>query len=1033
MSYKKINNITGWGVFGFALIVYLMTVAPTASFWDCGEFIACSNELEVTHPPGAPFFLMLGRIFAMVASFTGVNVAFMVNLISVFSGAFTVLFTFWSITHLAQKGLRQYDMAEDSKTISTMFAGVVGALACTFADSVWFNTVEAEVYAMSSFFTAIVFWLMLKWEERADEKDNLKWLVLIAYVMGLSTGVHLLNLLTIPALALIYYFRKFDFSWIGFGATMGVSVVILAIIQYGVMQIMFEMIWTFEQLFTGTVSRRGVELGGMGLPMGTGALIFAVLLIGSIVGLLVYSIRTKNVVLNTAVLCFVMILIGFSSYTMIFVRSGANPPIDMNNPEDLLTYLSYMKREQYGDRPLLSGTTYNAQPVGTKEGEMKYMLLEGQDKYVEDTEKTAYEYKDDAYVMFPRMYSPGHYKNAGVFSYINYVSDKGATDSHYDDNPTRGEDFKFFLDYQVRHMYLRYFMWNFVGRSSDLKEADWESGLNFTTTEKLSEERRNNKGRNHYFFLPLLLGLFGLVWQSVRSGKDAAIVGLLFFFTGFAIIIYLNQYPNQPRERDYSYAGSFQTFCIWIGLGVLFLVELLDKYLKKSAPYAAGGLALLAPFLMGFYNWDDHSRHGRYVDVEFAYNLLNSCEENAILFTGGDNDTFPLWYVQEVEGFRTDIRVVNLELFVSDWYVEQKQQPENGTPPVPLTMKPQEYAGDANMVFYGYRSKNINIPVYADELVRNGVIKPSEAELVDSVMVWPFKGRGSETQPYILRKDTAVINMVMNVAKDGWKRPIYFANTINPSSFIGLTDFLQMEGMAYRVLPIKKSNTTTNDIYYGRINQEKMYDNVINKFKYTNLDDPSVSYDEHIRKVIVNNYRTTFIRLMNSYADQVRRLQARNDQLRKLMETGGENPEFSTEISTNEGVIDQKVDTIKTIVAFAKEKLPYNAVSPKINFVAMEADLLDSIGLTSLAKEDYEVVAALLPDEMRFRSNARLSQDKMQLQIGYRAIQFFARIGEMGTAETFAEEMATYTGDMGIMQALQKYKQEQKAQPRPVE
>ncbi|RMG60649.1 MAG: DUF2723 domain-containing protein, partial [Bacteroidetes bacterium] len=815
MNYTRINNLTGWAVFGVTLLVYLLTVAPTASFWDCGEFIACANELEVTHPPGAPLFLLLGRIFAMFSFGDVTRVAFMVNLLSAISSAFTALFTFWTVTILARKGLAKSEMDEQGRLIAGMAAGVVAGLTCAFADSIWFNAVEAEVYALSSFFTAIVVWLMFKWEARADEPDHLRWIVLIAYIMGLSIGVHLLNLLTIPALALVYYYRKFDFSWLGFLATMAISVVILAVVQYGIIQYQFSIALAFEKFFTGTVTRAGVDQGGLGLPMGTGALVFGLLVLAVLVGLLFYSHRQRKVVLNTVLLSLAVIQIGFSSYGMIFIRSNVNPPIDMNNPENILTFLSYMRREQYGDRPLLRGPLYNGQverdargyPV-TKVKGMKYMKVEGIDKYVEDTEDVDYVYRDQDVVWFPRMYSPERY-NSGPFGYVNYVKRKGQDpNSPYDDRPTKGEDWRFFFDYQLSHMYLRYFMWNFVGRESDIQEARWESGLEWGDVTRFTPEKVDNKAKNHYYFLPLFFGLLGLVWQISVRRRDAAVVGLLFFFTGVAIILYLNQYPLQPRERDYSYAGSFQTFAMWVGLGVLFLADLLRRYLGKITPWVAGGLAMLAPLIMLAENWDDHTRKGRWIDIEFAKNLLDSCEEDAILFTGGDNDTFPLWYVQEVEGYRTDVRVVNLELLISDWYVDQQRESQNGAAPLPLSPPALSSAGDAGLIRQGYASREFRLPVDKAVAIETGLLTPEEAALAGDEMVWEFQARGSSRNPYILRKDTVLIDLLTQVAADGWRRPIYFANTQPTSNFLNLNDWFRLEGLAYRVVPVKRSDAT---------------------------------------------------------------------------------------------------------------------------------------------------------------------------------------------------------------------------------
>jgi len=544
MTYQRINNLTGWGVFLVTLVVYLLTVAPTASFWDCGEFIACANELAVTHPPGAPLYLMIGRLFALLSAGNPGHVAFMVNLVSVLASAFTATFVCWTTTRLAQRGLARNLTAGSGRTVVTMAAGAIAGLTAAFADSVWFNAVEAEVYALSSFFTAIVVWLMFKWEQRADQPDHLRYIVLIAYLMGLSLGVHLLNLLTIPALALLYYFRQFDFTWLGFLATMGIAVAILATIQYGIIQELFHLAWGFEKFFTGTVSRTGQDLGGLGWPQGSGSLLLGLLLLGALVGLIAWSHRQRRVILNTVMLSLTMVLIGFSSYTLIFIRSNVDPPIDMNNPENLLTFLSYMRREQYGDRPLLRGKMYHAQPKRNEQGypiteasNNKYMQLPEEDKYVLDMQAVDYVFEEEGIFWFPRMYDPNRYRS-GPFGYINFVDDLGENpDSPYDDRPTVGENLSFFFSYQLSHMYLRYLLWNFVGRESDEQDARWESGLEPIDGTRYTPERAQNKAKNHYFFLPLLFGLLGLAWQVLVRKQDAAVIGLLFFFTGVAIII----------------------------------------------------------------------------------------------------------------------------------------------------------------------------------------------------------------------------------------------------------------------------------------------------------------------------------------------------------------------------------------------------------------------------------------------------------------------------------------------------------------
>ncbi|MEM7654536.1 MAG: DUF2723 domain-containing protein [Bacteroidota bacterium] len=1024
MSYERINNLTGWGVFLAALLVYLLTVAPTASFWDCGEFIACANELEVTHPPGAPLFLLLGRIFALFAFGDVSMVAFMVNLLSVFAGAFTALFTCWITTILARKGLAQLKMDEQSRTIAILAAGVVAGLTCTFADSVWFNSVEAEVYSLSSFFTAIVVWLMFKWEARADEPDHLRWIVLIAYIMGLSIGVHLLNLLTIPALALLYYYRKFDFTWLGFLATMGISVVILAVIQYGIIQEQFEIAWAFERWLTGTMSKAGQDLGGLGLPVGTGATLYAVLLIGSLVALLYVSHQKRMLILNTAVLASTVIMIGFSSYGLIFMRSNVDPPIDMNNPENILTFLSYMRREQYGDRPLLYGPLYNAELKRdsrgypeTKDKGMKYVLLEGKEKYVEDTKDVEYQYKQEKF--FPRMYEASRY-DSGPFGYKNFVKNQGGDpNSPYDDQPTNAEDIRFFFQYQLNHMYFRYFMWNFAGRESDIQDSRWESGLEFGTASKgrYTWKKSRNKGKNHYYFLPLLLGLLGVVWQSISRKQDAAVIGMLFFFTGIAIIIYLNQYPAQPRERDYSFAGSFQTFAIWVGLGVAFLSDLLYKRLGKAAVWIAAGVAMLAPLLMGVQNWDDHTRKGRWVDIEFAKNMLNSCAPNAILFTGGDNDTFPLWYVQEVEGYRTDVRVVNLELLISDWYIDLMRQPKNESEGLPIHLDKADYAGEEGLVIYNYPARTIDLPFDRQTTIQNGVLTPQEAALAPpGPMVWEFKNRGSQNNPYILRKDSVIIEIMRNVAADGWKRPVYFGNTMSSTNFMGLTDYFRLEGMAYRVVPIKRSARTPNDVYYGWIQQDTMFQNLTDEFLFTGLDDPSVNLDEHIRNVIIGNYRNAFFRLANSYAEQIFAINGQIAQVQQQL-AEGTSPDSLPDPRVMAQQIEARQQRIQTLVQVSREKMPPSVIDKPSALIMSELQMLDKAGLPELAKEDLDAaIEASLHDlviekSLRRNIDPRQSLDMRTILV---AIQYLTRNGLEAEAGELAQQLKEVTGsDIG--------------------
>ena len=834
-------------------------MSPVASFWDCGEFILASNELQVGHPPGASLYLLIGRLFAMTAGSNVENIAYMINLMSVLVSAFTVLFIFWTVTLLGRKMLiKGQNEPTLEQMILIMVAGATGALACCFSDSFWFNAVEAEVYAMSSLFTAVVIWLMFKWELRADQPHNLKYLVLIAYIMGLSIGVHLLNLLAIPALAFIYYFRKYKFSWLGVLGTLGVSVVILAFIQYGVIQITMDLAWWFERLFVGTIA--GEKETGFGMPFGSGGIIFFLLLIGVISGLIWYSQKKGMVLLNTVILCIAVVYIGFSSYSIIIIRSVVNPPIDQNDPEHLGNFVGYVKREQYGDRPLFKGPQYNNSPFQYEDKGNAYMKYEGKTRYTDEGPKQVPEYRESDKVFFPRMYSDQHYTTER-FGYMNYVKNKGADEADpLDDKPSSAENIKFLFDYQIKHMYLRYFMWNFAGRENDIPDAEWVA----FPDKSIPEDIKKDYPGSYYFFLPLLLGLLGLFWHFQQDRRDAFVVTLLFLFTGLAIIFYLNQTPAQPRERDYSYVGSFQTFCMWIGIGVIALYDMLKKYLKSSAVYVASGLSLLAaPVLMAAQNWHSHDRSQNYISVETAYNFLNSCAKNAILFTFGDNDTFPLWYLQEVEGVRPDIRIVNLSYLNTDWYVFQnKHFKVNDADPLPLSITEDMYMGDKNAII-PFKTTTIDIPVDKAAVIASGLVRAEDTALIQSPLKWLVEAKGGR---YLERKDLVIIDLILSNARSGWKRPIYFATTAASSAFLNLTDFFQQEGLAYRVVPISNQAAGLAQGYTGRIDREIMSDNMLKVWKYKGFDSNEAHIDYDSRRMI-NNFRTNFYRLSTEYLD----------------------------------------------------------------------------------------------------------------------------------------------------------------------
>ena len=872
MNYKKLNNIAGWAVFAIAAIVYLMTVERTASFWDCGEFIAAAYKLEVPHPPGAPLFLLVGRMFSFLAGADAINgefssdVAYYINLVSVFTSAFTILFLFWTISFLAKKIIaKDEDNPEMGKTIAILGSSTVGALAYTFSDTFWFSAVESEVYAFSSFFTAFVFWAMFKWDAEKDEQKANKWLIMMFYMVGLSIGTHLLNLVTIPALAMIYYFKKYKPTKIGMLIAFVAGLAIVGIINTGIIVKLPTFAGHFELFFVNS----------MGMPIGTGIIVFIVLLIAALVYGIYYSIQKQNETLNTAILSLCFVILGYMTYMMIPIRSSYNPPIDENNPEDIMSFVSYLKREQYGDRPLLYGPTALSELVDQKQGEPLYRKKG--DKYVVYNHRMENIYDDKHKSLFPRIYNAGsvqtskdQYKRRGI-------------DLDKKRKITLGDNIGYFFTYQLRVMYWRYFFWNFAGRAHDVQGADWISPLESNVD--LPHRVEFSKARNQYYMLPLILGLVGLFFQVKRDQNNALITGLLFFFTGIALVIFLNSPPNEPRERDYIYVGSFYAFAIWIGLGVLALFDLLSKALK-SAPARAGlatVLGLAIPIIMAAEGWDDHDRSGRWHSVDSAKNLLNSCAPNAILYTGGDNDTFPLWYVQEVEGFRTDVRVCNLSLLNTDWYIDLMRQDAYESKALPIKFEKEQYISGTNDVLMvmenpkfekgislpafmnavrkGSReiqvplrgggtasvapSKTYSLPVNKENVIKSGALKEAQYDQIPNALVWKNGKRRLE------KKHLIMLDIMVN---NNWERPIYYSTTVGSSDYLGLANYLQLEGLALRVVPVKNNRKD------GVVNSEIMYQNLVKNTFWEGLDDETRFFNENYLR-FPSNCRNKFYRL----------------------------------------------------------------------------------------------------------------------------------------------------------------------------
>ncbi len=868
LNYHKINNITGWVVFAIATAVYVLTLEPTASFWDCGEFIACSYKLQVPHPPGAPLFLLIGRIFSFFAAGDVTRVAFWVNMVSALSSSFTILFLFWTISLLAKKVLKYQEDPNTGKLISIMGASIVGSLAFTFTDSFWFSAVEAEVYAMSSFFTAFVLWAILKWEEQSEQQDSDKWLILIAYMMGLSIGVHLLNLVAVPALGYVYYFRKYpNTTRKGIIVTFLISAAIIVVVLEGIIPGLPSLAGKFELFFVNDVNT----------PFGTGIVVFVAIVIGAIIYGFRYSVKNQKYLLNTALLSLIFILIGYISYGLILVRSNFNPPIDENDPENIISFVSYLKREQYGDRPLLSGPYFTAgYPIAAEQGAPLYRKDEKSGKYIIYDYKMKYKYDPKHMGIFPRAHSTQQ-NHAEV--YKEKMGLKGGK------RPTKIQDLKYMFTYQIGHMYFRYFLWNFSGRESDVQDALSQNPWDYF--KKLPSDMAGNRGRNNYFWLPLILGLLGIVYHFNKNKKDASIIAMFFFFTGLAIILYLNQPPVEPRERDYTYTGSFMAYCIWIGFGVLFLAEALQKIIKddKLRPIIATLLGLIVPGILAAQNWDDHNRSGRYHSVDSAKNLLNSCAKNAILFTGGDNDTFPLWYVQEVEGFRTDVRVCNLSLLNTDWYISQMKRKAYDSEPLPISLEYENYIqGKNDQVYFMERpglqnginlqnyiklvkaddpyvkedrgegqvltiipSKNLFMPINKSQAMA-AVPAKYHAFIVDSLK-WNIGTQALEKQALI------ILDMIAN---NNWKRPIYFSTTLAGSNYINLKEYTQLEGLTQRLLPVKVPGNPQ-----GWVDTDLMYTNMTKNFFWRGLDDTDVYYDENFLRFPMGT-RTQFYKLAST-------------------------------------------------------------------------------------------------------------------------------------------------------------------------
>ncbi len=1068
-QYKLLNNVFGWVAFAIAAIVYILTLEPTTSFWDCPEFITSAYLLEVGHPPGNSFFNLTGRFFANFAGGDVTKVAYMINMMSALCSAATIMFLYWTITHLIRKiECRKSEEMTTGKMIKILGGGMVGAMLYTFTDTFWFSAVEGEVYAFSSMMTAVVFWLILKWESVAHEDHSDRYIILIAYVMGLSVGVHLLNLLCIPAIVLVYYFKKVPNANLKgtMLALLGSGGLILALL-YGMIPGFIKLSGYTELFFvntlgfsynTGTVfyfffvlaliiwgmieTWRGTSIKRMrlsfvlsicfiGIPfLGSGywlGIILSALIAGG-----VYLSKFNNVkLMNTVLVGLFVLFAGYSTFAQIIIRSVANPPMDQNSPDEIFSYQKYANREQYGDRPLFYGYTFVSDVVRDKNGTVESKIgapvytkkvktsPNEADRYEITGYKENYVYEPELNMLFPRMYSKsgshvGAYKQWSGFKGRQVtVVNNGETKTVM--MPTFGENLKFFFTYQLNYMYWRYFMWNFSGRQNDLQghgdisRGNWITGFNFLdefrvgNQDTLPSDMKDNMGRNVYYLMPLILGILGILYQLKGKSKEGEqqflIVFLLFFMTGIAIVIYLNQTPFQPRERDYAYAGSFYAFSIWIGLGVAWIANQLEALTKNKTLSAslATAVCMLVPVQMAAQNWDDHDRAGRYAARDFGYNYLTSVEENGIIFTNGDNDTFPLWYAQEVEGYRRDVRVCNLSYLQTDWYMDQMKSPAYNSPALPIALKPEQYNGSKLNYAYlfemtdkplnltaglnwlaseekrtktlqGYNeridyipSKELVIPIDSAVIAASPVMKSVDLDNLPKDMVINLKDK-----QVITKNEIALLYMLDGIAKEGWKRPIYYATTVGSDMYMSLAPYFSLTGMAYQVTPVKNGDR-------GTINTELTYDNMMNKFLWGGVDQKGVYLDETIRRSCYT-LRLMFSRLADQLIEEGQ-LEKANNALEYCMKVlpGYNIPHDYTSISIAQAFLmlgndEQGVGLATHIADKSVENLDwYFSLKPHL-FVTVGQDVRHDLAVL------YNIMEILTANEKQEEANAYMEK-----------------------------------------------------------
>lgn len=920
--YKILNNSLGWLCFAIATLTYFLTLEPTASWWDCGEYISTAVKLQVGHPPGAPTFQLLGRFFSLFAFGDITKQAMMVNAMSAISSSLTILFLFWTITMLGRKIVNMsnpgetyiaadgsiqkgcdFDKKENSwKMYSIFAAGAIGALAYTFSDTFWFSAVEGEVYAMSSFCTAIVFWAILKWELQTNEQDANRWLLFIALILGLSIGVHLLNLLAIPAIALIYYHKNFTkHDTKGTLATIAISFALIAIILYGIVPFIVRLAGSFDLFFVNRLN----------MPINTGTIVFFVLLIALVAAAWIWSLKKKSTIWNTIVVSFALLLVGYSTFFILAIRSNTNTPINEGSPSDPITMLSYLNREQYGSAPLVYGPYYNAPIVDYKDGKPIYVKDDASSKYImtEDNKDNEPVYDKRFCTLLPRMYYNDPAKIEGYKSWgkikgerVTVTNMDGSTQQVY--KPTFAENLRYMFRYQFGHMYMRYFLWNFVGRQNNIEghggiqNGNWKSGINFIDEIRLGEQKLpdslDNPANNNFYFLPLILGLIGMFFHIKKNPKDALVVFMLFFMTGMAIILYSNQKTYEPRERDYAYAGSFYAFAIWIGLGVLSVINWLNKVFKEKKTMSvavATVICLIVPTIMAQQGWDDHDRSGKYAARDFGKNYFAGLLPNSIIISNGDNDTFPLWYVQEVENCRTDVRVMNYMLSASEWYAPQMMRKVYDSDPVPFTMKKEDYykgvneiavfadkginqaidikdfiklfsEGKLNAKFSDgkYRGtfpcKKFKLKVDKEKVLANGIVPPELADKIVDEIVWTVNTN------FLTKNDILFFDFL---ASFDWDRPLYITTPNIVNKVFNADKYWYLDGIVYRLMPVE-CNDATYISGIGGVDVDRSYDVLMNKVTWGNLNDPTVTVDrESMRNCMM--MRQDYIRLAVALSD----------------------------------------------------------------------------------------------------------------------------------------------------------------------